>query len=96
MGFRMRKSIEVAPGIRLNVSRRGVGASVGGKHGRYSASLLGPSDRLRGHRNLGRLLPKERRRLPVLSFGSELRDAREGRTPRLLSLPGRTWGETGT
>jgi len=23
MGFRMRKSIEVAPGIRLNVSRRG-------------------------------------------------------------------------
>jgi hypothetical protein len=28
-GFRMRKSMKVAPGVRLNVSKRGVGASVG-------------------------------------------------------------------
>jgi hypothetical protein len=31
MGFRMRKSIKVAPGVRLNVSKSGVGASVGGR-----------------------------------------------------------------
>jgi hypothetical protein len=30
MGFRMRKSIKLAPGVRLNVSKRGVGASIGG------------------------------------------------------------------
>ena len=36
MGFRMRKSMKVAPGVRLSVSKSGVGASVGGKGGRYS------------------------------------------------------------
>ena len=41
MGFRMRKSIKVAPGVRVNVSKRGVGASVGGKGGRYSAHSSG-------------------------------------------------------
>jgi tetratricopeptide (TPR) repeat protein len=41
MGFRMRKSIKVAPGVRLNVSKSGVGGSVGGKHGRYSAHSSG-------------------------------------------------------
>jgi tetratricopeptide (TPR) repeat protein len=41
MGFRMRKSIQVLPGIRLNVSKTGVGASVGGKYGRYSAHSSG-------------------------------------------------------
>ncbi len=41
MGFRMRKSIKVAPGVRLNVSKRGVGASVGGKGGRYSVHSSG-------------------------------------------------------
>jgi Protein of unknown function (DUF4236) len=29
MGFRMRKSIKLAPGVRLNVSKRGVGMSAG-------------------------------------------------------------------
>jgi hypothetical protein len=29
MAFRMRKSISVAPGVRPNVSKRGIGASVG-------------------------------------------------------------------
>jgi tetratricopeptide (TPR) repeat protein len=41
MGFRMRRSIKVAPGIRLNISKTGVGASVGGKYGRYSAHSSG-------------------------------------------------------
>lgn len=41
MGFRMRKSIRVAPGVRLNVSRRGVGASVGAGGVRYSAHSSG-------------------------------------------------------
>jgi tetratricopeptide (TPR) repeat protein len=37
----MRKSIKVAPGVRLNVSKTGVGGSVGGKYGRYSAHSSG-------------------------------------------------------
>jgi len=41
MGFRMRKSIKIAPGVRLNVSKRGVGASVGGGGMRYSAHSSG-------------------------------------------------------
>jgi tetratricopeptide (TPR) repeat protein len=41
MAFRMRKSIKVAPGVRLNVSKSGVGASVGGKGARYSAHSSG-------------------------------------------------------
>jgi tetratricopeptide (TPR) repeat protein len=40
-GFRMRKSIKVAPGVRVNVSKRGVGASVGGKGARYSVHSSG-------------------------------------------------------
>ena len=40
-GFRMRKSIKVAPGVRLNVSKSGVGASAGGRGGRYSAHSSG-------------------------------------------------------
>ena len=31
MGFRMSKSIKLAPGVRMTVSKRGVGYSVGGK-----------------------------------------------------------------
>jgi tetratricopeptide (TPR) repeat protein len=41
MGFRMRKSIKVAPGVRVNVSKRGVGASAGGRGGRYSVHSSG-------------------------------------------------------
>ncbi|HZQ64549.1 MAG TPA: DUF4236 domain-containing protein [Gaiellaceae bacterium] len=40
-GFRMRKSIKVAPGVRLNVSKRGVGASVGAGGVRYSVHSSG-------------------------------------------------------
>ena len=41
MGFRMRKSIKLAPGVQLNVSKRGLGASVGGGGVRYSAHSSG-------------------------------------------------------
>jgi tetratricopeptide (TPR) repeat protein len=41
MGFRMHKSMKVAPGVRLSVSKSGVGASVGGKGGRYSVHSSG-------------------------------------------------------
>jgi tetratricopeptide (TPR) repeat protein len=41
MGFRMRKSMKIAPGVRLSVSKSGVGASVGGKGARYSAHSSG-------------------------------------------------------
>jgi tetratricopeptide (TPR) repeat protein len=41
MGFRMRKSFKIVPGVRLNVSKSGVGTSVGGKYGRYSAHSSG-------------------------------------------------------
>src|SRR5262245_34846785 len=37
----MRKSMKIAPGVRLNVSKTGVGASVGGKGGRYSVHSSG-------------------------------------------------------
>jgi hypothetical protein len=37
----MRKSIKIAPGVRLNVSKSGVGASVGGRGGRYSVHSSG-------------------------------------------------------
>lgn len=40
-GFRMRKSMRIAPGVRLNVSKRGVGASVGAGGLRYSAHSSG-------------------------------------------------------
>src|SRR5580765_5730156 len=41
MGFRMRKSIRLAPGVRLNVSKTGVGASFGAGGVRYSAHSSG-------------------------------------------------------
>lgn len=41
MGFRIRKSIKVAPGIRLNLSKTGIGASVGSNYGRVSVHSSG-------------------------------------------------------
>jgi tetratricopeptide (TPR) repeat protein len=41
MGFRMRKSVKIAPGVRLNVSKTGIGASVGAGGVRYSAHSSG-------------------------------------------------------
>lgn len=41
MGFRFRKSMKIAPGVRLNFSTKGVGVSVGGKGLRISKSSRG-------------------------------------------------------
>jgi tetratricopeptide (TPR) repeat protein len=41
MGFRARKSIQVVPGVRLNLSKTGVGMSVGVGPGRYSVHSSG-------------------------------------------------------
>lgn len=41
MGFRMRKSFKIAPGVRLNVSKSGIGASVGTRGVRYSVHSSG-------------------------------------------------------
>lgn len=41
MGFRARRSIKVAKGVRLNVSKGGVGVSVGGRGARYSVHSSG-------------------------------------------------------
>ncbi|MGM0867394.1 MAG: DUF4236 domain-containing protein [Bacillota bacterium] len=43
MGLRFRKSFKVAPGIRMNVGKKGVGMSVGGKGLRMSSSSRGVS-----------------------------------------------------
>ena len=36
MGFRFRKSIKVAPGIKMNLGKKSIGFSLGGKHGGVS------------------------------------------------------------
>ena len=33
MGLRFRKSVKIAPGVKLNIGKKSVGVSVGGKHG---------------------------------------------------------------
>ncbi|HHW36482.1 MAG TPA: DUF4236 domain-containing protein [Bacillales bacterium] len=41
MGLRFRKSIKIAPGVRLNVGKKSMGLSVGGKGLRYSVNTNG-------------------------------------------------------
>lgn len=41
MGVRFRRSIEIAPGVRLNVTKTGIGATFGGKGARYSVHSSG-------------------------------------------------------
>lgn len=41
MAFRFRKSIKIAKGVRLNVSKKGVGVSVGTRGARYSVHSSG-------------------------------------------------------
>jgi hypothetical protein len=41
MGFRFRKSIKIAPGIRLNISKRGQSLSIGGRGGTTNISKRG-------------------------------------------------------
>ena len=38
MGFRFRKSIKIAPGVRVNLGKKSVGVSVGGKYGGVSVN----------------------------------------------------------
>lgn len=45
MAWGYRKSFKVAPGIRLNASKRGVGISGGSKHARVSANTRGQKRR---------------------------------------------------
>ncbi len=60
MGFRMRKSIQVVPGVRLNLSKTGFGASFGVGPGRYTVHSSGPAHGLGPQRHSRRLLPEER------------------------------------
>lgn len=41
MGLRFRKSVKVAPGVRLNLSKKSASVSVGGKGARYTVSSTG-------------------------------------------------------
>lgn len=41
MGLRFRKSFKIAPGVRLNLNRKSVGVSLGGKGARYSINSSG-------------------------------------------------------
>lgn len=36
MGFRFRKSVKIAPGVKVNLGKKSIGVSVGGKHGGVS------------------------------------------------------------
>ncbi|MFZ7936268.1 DUF4236 domain-containing protein, partial [Bacillus thuringiensis] len=40
MGFKFRRSVKIAPGVKINLSNKGAGVSVGGKGARVS---VGPS-----------------------------------------------------
>jgi tetratricopeptide (TPR) repeat protein len=41
LGVRFRRSIQVAPGLKLNLTKTGVGATVGGRYARYSVHSSG-------------------------------------------------------
>lgn len=41
MGFRYRKSVQIAPGIRVNAGKKSTSISIGGKSGRYTISSTG-------------------------------------------------------
>ena len=41
MGLRFRKSIKVAPGVRVNVGKKSASVSIGGKRARYTVSTSG-------------------------------------------------------
>ena len=71
MPFRFRRSIRIAPGIRLNLGRRGVSASAGGREGHISVGTRGaratatvPGTRLSYTTSAGR-----RRRSPHATWG---------------------------
>jgi hypothetical protein len=76
MGFRMRKSIKVAPGVRVNVSKRGVGASVGGKGGRYSVHSSGRRTVSAGSGVIPGVYYQKRLKLQIYSIFTEDRTIR--------------------
>ena len=41
MGFRFRKSVKIAPGVRLNLNRKSASISLGGKGAHYTVSSTG-------------------------------------------------------
>jgi hypothetical protein len=48
MGWRFRRSFKIAPGLRFNVSKRSVGASVGPRGAKLSANTRGEARRTVG------------------------------------------------
>lgn len=48
MGLRYRKSIKIAPGVRLNLNKKSVGVSVGGKGFRYTVNSKGQTTKTVG------------------------------------------------
>jgi tetratricopeptide (TPR) repeat protein len=76
MGFRMRKSIKLAPGVRLNVSKRGLGVSAGVGGARYSVH------------SSGRRTVSARTGIPGITYRSTTSSGGRRRTaPRQVSAP---------
>lgn len=48
MGFRFRRSVKIGPGVRMNVGKRSMGLSAGGRGFRYSVSTSGRTTRTVG------------------------------------------------
>ena len=49
MGFRFRKSIKIAPGVRLNIGKKSASISVGGRGVRHTISSTGREDIINKH-----------------------------------------------
>ena len=47
MGMRFRKSVKIGKNAKLNINKKSVGISVGGKHGRVSVNSKGRSEERR-------------------------------------------------
>lgn len=70
MGFRVRKSIKLAPGVRLNVSKTGIGASIGGRGARFTAH------------SSGRMTASARTGIPGVSYQTSVGGGRRVATTR--------------
>ena len=73
MPFRFRRSSRLAPGLRLNIGKRGVSASVGERgahvtlgHGNFRTTVSAPGI------GLSNTATTTRRRSPLVTFGSWL------------------------
>ena len=85
MGFRMRKSIRLAPGVRLNVSKRGLGMSAGGWGSAIQRALLWPPHDVGSDGCTRRLLPTERKQRASKTSARSLPQAV---SPPALAKPG--------